>query len=744
MSTVFEAIDPTLNRRVALKVLREGEASAKLIHRLHAEAAAVAQLRHPNIVTIHEVGESTSDDGQKFHFIAMDYIEGSTLAEAAALMSRRERVLTMETIARAVAHAHAQGIVHRDLKPHNVLIDSARRSSTISSAHMKKSDITVATRDAQPHLYLSDFGLARVLEGHDLTRTGVAMGTPYYMAPEQVRGLARETGPRTDVWALGVMLYELLAGGLPFAGKTVPDVYQGILFSDAPRMVHGVPADLQTVCMKALEKNPAERYVSADAFADDLHRWLRDEPIQARPISAMQFLARRLRRHRSVAIAACALALLIAGAAALLVAQSDRDRRALAAEQNRNQRRESALLKLSAQWSIIIERKRELRQLAVPAVQASAELERAVRAVDDHVRGWPDEPQGYYVRARGHMYMNDLPAAEKDIRAALDGHPTFRPGWSLLGVLRVEAYTRGIYETGRKDPSYLLEAQGAFEKGSQPGCEQEEAKRWRLAWTREDQIMERVGRALRLWHIEHRVADAANVLAEGLNEYRAEEYASWMGAIAANLDDQISWETRAIEWAPGFDKAIMDRAELRFRSGDLVGALSDYDRALELNPRSGPAFSNRGLIRKKHGDLNGAREDYDRALALNPNDTTVYNNRGQLKLDSGDLDGALLDLTRAIELDATNFQAHANRGSLHARRKANDLAIADFTRAIEINPMYAKAYTNRAFVWHEMGNFPRTIADLEKALETAEPDWPGRERTARDLETLRARVRQKE
>src|SRR5438477_91232 len=188
-SIVYKAMDPDLKRTVALKVLRDA-VHPVLIERLHREATAAASLRHPNIVSVHEVGTILGPDGGALHFIAMDYVEGRNLAEAAAEMSPAERLEVIHSVAQTAAFAHEQGIVHRDLKPENILLEPATR---------------VESSGLRWRVWLTDFGLAKIIGGEDLTRSGTVLGTPHYMSPEQVRGRAREMVPATDVWALGVM-----------------------------------------------------------------------------------------------------------------------------------------------------------------------------------------------------------------------------------------------------------------------------------------------------------------------------------------------------------------------------------------------------------------------------------------------------------------------------------------------------------------------------------------------------------
>jgi len=284
-SIVYKAMDPDLKRIVALKVLRDPQGHPVLIERLQREAATAAKLRHPNIVSIHEVGTILGADGGALHFIAMDYVEGANLAEAAGQLTSKERLEVLAVVARTTAFAHEQGIVHRDLKPENVLVEAATR---------------VDSSGLRCQVWLTDFGLAKIIGGEDLTRSGMVLGTPHYMSPEQVRGRSRETGPATDVWALGVMLYEILSGRRPFEGGSALEIYEHIVHEEPtpPRKRDpGISADLDTLTLKALEKDPSARYPDARAFAEDLGRCLRDEPISTRPAGVARKSWKKVRRN---------------------------------------------------------------------------------------------------------------------------------------------------------------------------------------------------------------------------------------------------------------------------------------------------------------------------------------------------------------------------------------------------------------------------------------------------------------
>ncbi len=300
MGAVFEARQLRLGRKVALKVVTIGEASA--YDRFRAEAEAIAALRHPNIVQIFEVGESSGRP-----YVALELIEGGSLDRVLAgrpLPARRAAELS-RSLALAVGHAHARGIIHRDLKPANILLAPP------------------AEPGGPPVPKVTDFGIAkRMEEAGGPTREGDLLGTPASMAPEQATGDLDRIGPATDVYGLGVILYEMLTGQVPFRGTDAIETLLLIRTQEpvSPRRLNPkLPRDLETICLKCLEKEPARRYASAEALAEDLRRYLSSETITARPATGLERAGKWARRRPSAAtalgVSAVALLALIAGGA---------------------------------------------------------------------------------------------------------------------------------------------------------------------------------------------------------------------------------------------------------------------------------------------------------------------------------------------------------------------------------------------------------------------------------------------
>ncbi len=269
MGVVFKARDVKLNRYVAVKMILPGAMPDETdLERFQTEASAAACLKHPNVVAVHAVGQ---ENGRWYY--CMDLIEGPSLAKrlSSGPLPGRTAARYMVGVARGIDHAHRHGVLHRDLKPANILLDA----------------------DDQPHV--ADFGLAKQMtrDRHGCTRTGAILGTPGYMAPEQASG-AKEIGPACDVYGLGALLYELLTGRPPFQAETPLDTLMQVLERDPapPRLLnHKVDRDLETICLKCLQKDPGRRYPSAAMVADDLERYLNGESIRARTFSMIDRIA---------------------------------------------------------------------------------------------------------------------------------------------------------------------------------------------------------------------------------------------------------------------------------------------------------------------------------------------------------------------------------------------------------------------------------------------------------------------
>jgi non-specific serine/threonine protein kinase/serine/threonine-protein kinase len=322
MGAVYKARDTELERIVAIKTIAEGRfARPDQRERFRAEARAIARLRHPNIIAIHAIGEH---DDQPY--LTLEYAEGGSLAQRLIEkpMAPREAAGLLETLARAVHAAHQAGVVHRDLKPSNILLT------------------------AQGVPKVSDFGLAKLMDAESgRTVTGQVMGSPSFMAPEQAEGRSKDVGPAADIYSLGSILYQALTGRPPFLGESQFETLKLVVSNEVVppcRLRPDVPRDLETICLRCLEKEPTRRYPDAQALAEDLKRYLDGRPILAHRTGPVEWAWRWCRRNpglaaASLAAAALGVVVIVGAAASAVVFRSQRNR--IAADLVRIQRSEA-------------------------------------------------------------------------------------------------------------------------------------------------------------------------------------------------------------------------------------------------------------------------------------------------------------------------------------------------------------------------------------------------------------------
>jgi tetratricopeptide (TPR) repeat protein/predicted Ser/Thr protein kinase len=391
---VFLARDPAIGREVAVKFLASHAAGG----RFDREARILGSLRHPNIVAVHDAGVEAGRP-----WFVMDRIDGRSLQEALreGPLAIRERVSILRDVALACHFAHEKSVIHRDLKPANILLDRAGRP------------------------FVTDFGIAKPLDARErMTLTGTTVGTPWYMSPEQADGGSEGTDPRSDVFSLGVILYEMLAGRVPFQGETFFQVARAVIHDHPPLPA---PAELGAVALKAMEKAPARRYRTARAFADELSAWLEGRPVSARPPSAPRRMGRWLRRRPAVAVGLGAILLAAAGLA-LLQARLAREARESAVLR----RIDDELRKMTA-WDV--ELYKPPQQIGYRELAKSAdELEQIVRT-----SGLATErlSAAFYGIARARIRMGRADEALDDLDRAVAAAPPREAAGYLLERARV-------------------------------------------------------------------------------------------------------------------------------------------------------------------------------------------------------------------------------------------------------------------------------------------------------------------
>ena len=389
MAEVYRAFDPTLNRAVALKFLRE--TSRDDLARFLREARAQAQIGHDNICDVYETGVV---DGRPF--IAMRCIDGITLADAAPRMSIDEKVRVLADVAEAVHAAHRTGLVHRDLKPNNIMVEQRAEGGW--------------------HAWVLDFGLARDSSMDTMTTIGSVMGTPPYMAPEQARGDRSAIDRRTDIYSLGATLFDILSGRPPFIGDSTVAVMLQVVNEEAPslrELDHSIPADLETIVMKCLEKEPYRRYDSARALADDLRRYLDGEPIAARRTTILYRWATRARKYPRISalLAIASIAVLASIAWAMLTSIRSAEQQRAAQRFGQEIERMEAIARYSAMLPL-------------------HDVQRERRRIRDHIAriereqltmGPTAAAPAQYAIGRGYLALHEWEPSRRHLEAAWNG-----------------------------------------------------------------------------------------------------------------------------------------------------------------------------------------------------------------------------------------------------------------------------------------------------------------------------------
>jgi len=676
MGVVYEARDETLRRRVALKLLRNARGGPDLVARLWREAEIAARLRHPNIVAIHEIGSVPDPLGGEAHFIAMDYVEGGTLADAIRREPRERLLRMLVDVARAAEFAHANGVVHRDLKPANVLVDPTGR------------------------VVLTDFGLARTVEGGiRLTREGAVVGTPQYMAPEQVDGLGK-IDARADVYALGVMLYELLTGLPAFAAGSSQELFEKILREAPPppsARRAGVERDLDAVCLKAMEKERGRRYATAAEFADDLERFLNREPVRARRTGTVVRVARWVSRRR-IAVGLVALIAAVAGVVGSTMVGLGR--RAADHEQRRH------VLEAAEPLERAIRDARAM--FHVKAVDVAPHLERVRQAVEA-LEALEARPGGAAVRPElrtwigiGRYLLGDGAGAE----AALRTGDARAEAW--LGRLYMERSLTALVrhqdfdaeEARRSSAAWAEKARTCLERADETDVEAVEklSARAYLAVARGD-----TAEVLRLCD------EGERTFPRQLGAEHFPLLRGWVSPPAESVDAY----TRAIDRRPHYPLAYFLRGAARRALGDRAGARKDYDAALAVNPRAAEVLVNRAALTD---DAAAAIADYDRAIELDATDPAAWYGRGSTHVKAGDVEGAISDLTRTVQLRPRFAPAYINRGWAKALKRDFDGAMADLEEGLRLAPERPEGYVNRGNVRLVIGDPVGALKDLDRAI----------------------------
>lgn len=783
MGVVYKARDRKLQRHVALKMVLAGaHVGAAGLARFRAEAEAVAQLQHPNIVQIYETGEY---DGRPY--IALEFVDGGSLQQHIEKTPTTPRASAelVELLAATMEVAHRRGIVHRDLKPANILL--APLSDGSGSGNREKGRASGSTlnfergsRTAEFFPKIADFGLVkRVDDESGQTQTGTILGTPSYMAPEQATGQIRAIGPPADIYALGTILYELLTGRPPFRASNPIDTIRQVIDQEPvpPRQLEPrVPHDLETICLKCLEKAPERRYPTAAELANDLRRFLNDEPIEARPISPLE-RAWKWGKRRPTLMALCGVSVIAVLAMACLIVWHNLSLRgqldqALAEERLARADSEGQKLLSDARaaaaardWAgarlhlttalTAIGNEPSLEKLREPAEallkQAESELRADARRQESRARlqqfgKWRDEAQFLGTLYTGMDLAENCRATRAAVEKALAAYG-INPADAAVPALddlteaqqaevRADCYQLFLIIAEAHAQSALIAAPPApgaeAPKADLPKAGLQEAVRC-LAQTL------RFGAASPAYHL--RRSRYLRVLGDDAAATAAEK-----AATTAEVRHVLDHFLMADEW---------------YRRGDFERALRGFEKVLQLQPSHfwaqylsalcllrqhrpaearaclGACLAQRAdfvwlyLLRGfAHGELQAwgaADADYQKALHMPLDDYARYVlfvNRGVLRVRQERFADAVRDLQDAIALKPNAYQAYANLAQAYIRQGQMDQALAQLDRAVELEPALARVYRLRARLRQERREPALALADFDRAIARADGTDP--------------------
>ncbi len=727
MGAVHAAYDTSLGREVALKILIAPDPSPEAIARFTREARITGQIAHPNIPPVYELG--LTPEGQPF--LAMKLVRGSSLRdhldarrEAPRDTSRFDRAHQLDVLARvgeALRCAHAHGVIHRDLKPDNVMIGEFSEVLVMDWGLAKQLDAVDAVEPTEP-----GGGESSPLR----TQDGAVAGTPAYMAPEQARGEIAALDARTDVFALGALLYEMLTLSPPYVGGTVfatlTQAQEAAWLPVAERLRLDrsggptPPPELASIAHRAMAAEPAQRYASVEDMLADLRAFREHRPVSAHRDGVRARAVKWTQRHPQAALVlACALVL------GLVSSQLSAAR----------ERQRAQALQASAERDLAMAKERAERERADQLAQTADLIftDEAKAAVLEFERVWTAAQASGMTPAQFRAKVGD-----QEVARFLSAHE---------GLFRVCKLTSRRPTAEDHAHRAVLRHLGGNLAGARDDLDQALALSPSFVWA----IVLRAGVRQALGDLEGALADsdlaltlnpshvsaignrgivraakgelAASIAdfdrAIGLNPEYADAYCN-RGTARRLLGDApgaIADYTKAIALEPRNVDALVGRAIAHHLTGAIDRAIADYDRAIELDPRSVDAWVNRGFAHHERGEPKRALADYDEAIALDPRRVAAYIGRGDARLACLDVAGAKEDFDQAIALDSRNAVAFQNRAVARSRSGDAQGALADYDRAIELDPRMTAAYVRRGRERQGLGDLDGALVDFDRAIE---------------------------
>jgi serine/threonine-protein kinase len=758
MGVVYKARHLRLNRTVALKMLLTGAyATPEELARFQREAESVAGLRHANIVQVYDVGDH---DG--LPYFTMEYVEGGSLAQK--LMGTPQCVhfsaAWVATLAEAVQVAHQGGIIHRDLKPANVLLQrkpeipspnsQVSNPSSPGPSLATPSDLDYRIADFDPKVV--DFGLARHFERDSgLTLSGARVGTPSYMAPEQAMGKTHTIGPAADIYSLGAVLYELVTGRPPFKGETPTETQLQVLHHDPvppSRLNPRVSRDLETICLKCLEKDPARRYATAAALADDLRRLEEGRPIKARPVGWAERSWRWCRRKPAAAalIAALLVLVLLTAGGGLWLERQGADRRGRAREAVETALAQVPDLRVQGRWpeaeAVLTQARSRLDEASSDNLRrqlAQAEADLRLAAALERIRLTPAIDGSHFDYAgMAEAYMQAFKNAGLDVWGDEETvvvqirDSELRP--QLVMALDHWAYVADAREDRQAMTRLLDLAQRA-----DPDPVWGDRFRKPALWEKQEALLRLAAEAQELLDKDAPAngppTPLVTLLAKKLGQ--KDNPAELLLRAAQGRHPEDFWlnytlgealrESKPAE-AVGFYRAALATrpavAEVHFqvsaalwRKGELDEAIRSSRMAIKLDPKGAPAHYQLGRCQQDRCQLDEAMAEYQRALELDPKGAPAHYQLGTCWQAKGQLDEAMAEYRQVTELDPKGAAPHHQLGTCWRDKGQLDEAMAEYRRAIDLDPKGSAPHNQLGTCWRDKGQLDEAMAEYRRAIE---------------------------
>ncbi|MDF1660552.1 MAG: protein kinase [Planctomycetota bacterium] len=693
MGIVYRARQRDLKRVVALKVMKDGEnASEKQIRRFRRETEAAAKLQHPNIVAVHEVGCI-----EGFHFFTMDLIEGDPLDIRIKRGERpplKEAATIVKEVSQAIHYAHGKKIVHRDLKPANILMD------------------------LDGHPKVTDFGLAKNVDHKSmLTRTGAVVGTPYSMPPEQARG-DTDIDARCDVYALGVILYELMTGKLPFRGETTMEVYHKILEEDpiSPRQHNSrIPRDAEVICLKAMDKERHRRYQTCKDLAEDLQRFYDGEPIKARPLGVFGKVYRKARKNQAAVLvgtaAVCVLSLCFSFFVHRYFERQQHDYYVKARHEWDNYTSELENQLITARSSISAASAKIKEKNSQNAIQDLEEsrriLGRLPLLINNQTKFNSRARAGLYLICldstfRNKLFEGDKPKKSPDIEGFLADLKTH--------IEESEIFTDE--KTPEDDPFGEVDDTVYFP------CTAQDVQDF-LSFVESSSVdLGEGGQDLQAYRVES--AMPAKDLRHFYRDiYRERGHAFRLREDELGYKKALSAYKKALEYDSNSKEALTIRLEIGkvlAASGDLEKSLSTLKALIAEAPNFTPAYLERGHIYDRLKRFKEAVKDYSQVIDKDFEPIGAYLARGRTFMKVGLFSKALNDFEEVIEHKDDSFWGYLERGRAHMVLGNSEEAESDLTEAIDLNASLPHGYASRAELLFRLGKFTEATKDYDVAL----------------------------